>query len=120
MYKSQAQGSTGADGATGPTGAGPTGATWRPWVCLRFNAGTTTNLGVVSATVGTGGVGVYDISWSTAHPNGSNFAIFGMCRNTNGAMNYTLSSQTSTALRVTTYGQTGAQLASDFNVMTYP
>ena len=53
-------------------------------------------------------------------PSGNSCAILGMCRNGNGALNYTLSSQTATTLRVATYGQTGAQLFSDFNIMTYP
>ena len=107
-------------GPTGPTGAGPTGATWRPWVCLRFNGNVTTNLGAVTASVGTGGVGVYDISWSGARPNGSSYAILRVCHNGNGALNYTLSSQSAANLRVTTYRQTGTQLFSDFNIMTYP
>jgi hypothetical protein len=108
------------DGGTGPTGAGPTGATWKPHVCLRYNSGVATNLGSATASVTNSGTGTWDITWSGAHPNGSNFAILGMCRNQNGPLNYTLSSQTSTSLRVTTYSTAGAVINSDFNVMTYP
>jgi hypothetical protein len=64
--------------------------------------------------------GIYDVTWTTAHPNGSTYAIFGNSRNANGVLNYTVSSQSATSLRVTTYNLTGTQFAADFNIMTYP
>ena len=65
--------------------------------------------------------GLFDVTWSGAHPNGTNYAILATPRNAGGAVNFVQSSTTSTALRLATYAlSTGSQTAYDWNLMTYP
>jgi hypothetical protein len=84
-----------------------------------INGNTAVNLGTVTPTVTAVTGANYDVTWTGAHPNGSNYAIFAMTR-FNGVAHYTESMRTATGLRVTTHNLSGVPTATDFNLMTYP
>ena len=76
-------------------------------------------MGTVTPTVTIVGGNTYDVTWTGAHPNGSNYVILANAR-FQGVVNYTESSRGPNGLRISTFGLAGGPTQADFNLMTYP
>jgi hypothetical protein len=92
----------------------------KPWVSMRYVGGTVYNYGQASIqSVNTNtNSGDFDITFSPAHPNGTNYGVIAMTRNSGGAVNWTVSTSTSTNIRITTNNLTGTKAPFDFSLMT--
>jgi hypothetical protein len=92
----------------------------KPWVSMRYVGGVTYSYGqaTISSVNTNSNSGDYDITFTPAHPNGTNYGVIAMSRNNGGTINWTVSSSTSTNIHITTNNLTGTKAPFDFSLMT--